>query len=142
MSDDGIPVGPRVMTGGMVWFPRMLDKIRRHAEGRLASDYVPYLGKGFDGRCLRYLRVDYDDLVTRTLSGGSDEEILLWCFQEGRALSDEDIEVWNGFISKRGWRDGDVVQKDLEDDKVADGLGDRTDIVTYFDLDDADEGRT
>lgn len=102
---------------------------------------MPYLGKGFDGRCLRFLRVDYDALVARTVSGGTDEEILAWCFQEGRALSDEDIEVWNGFISKRGWRDGESVQKDLDDDKLADGLGDRADIVTYFDLDDADEGR-
>ena len=135
------PKSPRERAGGMVWFPRMLDKIRLHANGCLPEAYVPFRGKGFDGRCLRYLRVEYDALVRRTLSGGSDEEILVWCFENGRALSEEDIEVWNGFLSKRGWRDGDAVLRDLEDSKKADGLGDRTDILTYFDYDDVDEGR-
>jgi gluconokinase len=124
----------------MVWFARMLDKIRLHAEGRLSGAYVPFLGKGFDGRCLRYLRVDYDALVARTLAGGNDEELLAWCFETGRRLTAEDIEVWNGFLSKRGWRDGEAVTANLEESKRADGLGDRADIVTFFDYDGVDEG--
>ncbi len=137
-----LPRSPREEAGGMVWFPRMLDKIRLHDSGNLPGAYVPFRGKGFDGRCLRYLRVEYDALVRRTLSGGSDEEILAWCFENGRALSEEDIEVWNGFLSKRGWRDGDAVLRNLEGSKKADGLGDRADILTYFDYDDVDEGRS
>jgi len=137
-----VPAGPRETTGGMVWFARMVDKIRLHSEGRLSVAYVPFLGKGFDGRCLRYLRVDYNALTTRTRAGGSDEDILAWCFEAGRQLTDEDIEVWNGFLSKRGWRDGEKVTADLEESKRADGLGDRADIVTFFDYDDADEDRS
>jgi hypothetical protein len=31
-----------------------------------------------DGACLNFLRVSYDDLRQRVISGGNDEEILDW----------------------------------------------------------------
>ena len=141
MSETKCPKSPHATVRGMVWFARMLDKIRLHDCGELADDYVPYLGIGFDGRCLRFLRIDYDALIGRTLSGGSDEEILQWCGEHGRELSDEDIQVWNGFLSKRGWRDGEDVSRNLDESKAAGGLEGREDILTYFDYNDADEGR-
>jgi hypothetical protein len=33
------PKSPREMTRGMMYFPRMLDKIRLHARGELHEDY-------------------------------------------------------------------------------------------------------
>lgn len=48
--------------GGLVYFGRMLDKIRLLAEGSLPEDYHPNLGKGFDGACCRFLRVAYEDV--------------------------------------------------------------------------------
>ncbi len=126
---------------GMAWFPRMLDKVRLHARGELPPDYTPWLGKGFDGRCCRFLRLDYERLVARTLQGGADEEILEWCFQEGRPLSDEDIEVWSAFIRKRGLRDSPEILADLEDSKRKNGLAHRTDIDTYLRRHDVEEGR-
>jgi hypothetical protein len=59
----------------------------------------------FDSRCTRFLGVDYDELKKRTLEGGSDEEILDWCFERGRKPGEEEIEIWNAFLAKRGWRD-------------------------------------
>ena len=111
------PCSGHETTRGMAWFPRMLDKLRLRAKGELPPDYVPWLGQGFDGRCCRYLRVEYAALVARTLKGGTDEEILDWCFQAGRALSGEDIEVWSAFICKRGLRDSPEILADLEDTK-------------------------
>ena len=125
----------------MAWFPRMLDKIRLHARGELPVEYIPWLGKGFDGRCLRYLRVDYDALVARVLQGGTDAEILQWCFTQGRVLSEEDIAIWSDFLRKRGWRDSSAVLADLEDSKKQSGLGHRAELDTYFRFNDADEGR-
>jgi hypothetical protein len=125
----------------MVWFPRMLDKLRLHARGGLPPDFIPWPGKGFDGRCCRYLRVEYDALVARTLEGGTDEEILAWCFKVGRPLSDEDIEVWSDFLRKRGLRDSPEVLADLEDSKRKNGLAHRADIDTYLRRQDAEEGR-
>jgi Domain of unknown function (DUF5069) len=43
-------------------------------------------------------------LVDRVLKGGSDEEILEWCFANGRRLNQEEIFVWNQFMTKRGQR--------------------------------------
>ena len=66
--------------GGIVHFGRMLDKIRLQARGQLPAEYHENLGIGFDGRCCSLLRVKYADLVERVKQGGSDEQILQWCF--------------------------------------------------------------
>ena len=129
--------------GGIYYFGRMLDKIRLHAAGRFPADYVANLGdkeaRFVDGRCTRFLYVSYERLVQRVLSGGSDEEILEWCFKEGRRPTDEEIQNWNGFISKPGWRD-DTSQR-FAAAKQSLGFADRADINTWFDLQDAEEER-
>ena len=51
--------------GGIVYFGRMLDKIRLHGERKLPADYHDHLGKGFDLRCCNFLRVQYDRVVAR-----------------------------------------------------------------------------
>ena len=126
----------------MMWFPRMLDKIRLQALGDLHPDYHPNLGRAvaMDGRCLNFLRIKFEDLKNRVAQGGTDEEILEWCIQNGRRPNDEEIEVWNGFILKRGWRDKGSAE--LAETKKREGLGDRDDIQTFVDYHDVDEGRT
>jgi len=74
------PRSPFDQVGGLVYFARMLDKIRLSARGQLREDFQKNLGIGFDGRCTRYLHINYADLVDRVLQGGSDEEVLEWCF--------------------------------------------------------------
>jgi gluconokinase len=134
---------PRDLVGGIAVFGRILDKIRLNArEGQLPEGYHLGLIPGkrtFDDRVCRLLDVDFDALTQRTLAGGSDEEILEWCFQTGRRPDAEQIEIWNGFMHKRGWRD--AASKGLEEQKAEAGLGHRDDIVTFFDLMDAEEGR-
>jgi len=121
--------------GGIVFFGRMLDKIRLHAHGQLPADYNR--GTGFDRRCTSFLKIEYPALVERTLEGGSDEDILEWCFQEGHRPGEEDILVWNSFMTKRGWRDD--VSKWLEEEKKKRGFAHRDDIQTAFDFHKADE---
>ena len=75
---------PSAKVGNLVYFGRMLDKIRSHAKGELPPDYQANLGKGFDGNCTQLLRVNYDQLVERVKQGGTDNEILQWCFSTGR----------------------------------------------------------
>ena len=135
------PKSPKEMTSGMMWFPRMLDKIRLHARGELGEDYHTRLGKtrAADGLCLNFLRMNYSELRDRVLEGGSDEEILEWCYAKGRRLNEGDLRVWNGFISKLGWND--LATPILEEQKQRDGISDRIDIVTIPDLIDLDEGR-
>src|SRR5437773_2566983 len=94
-------------TKGLIYFARMLDKIRLKARGELPPDYFTGVDEDptmFDARCTRFLGVNYDELVKRTLKGGSYQEILEWCFVRGRRPSEEEIAIWNGFISKRRTR--------------------------------------
>lgn len=87
----------------------------------------------------RFLGVEFADLSARTIAGGSDEEILAWCVEHGADIDAERIEIWNGFMSKRGWRD--EASASVESQKQQAGLGIRDDIQTFFDLMDAEEGR-
>ena len=73
------------------------------------------------------------------LQGGTDEEILEWCFEKGRRVNDGDLFVWNAFVSKLGWRDS--AAEILEEAKTKHGLTDRDDIATITDLIDFEEGR-
>jgi gluconokinase len=125
--------------GGIVFFGRMLDKIRLHAAGCLPPDYFVGTANGthFDSRCTRFLRIDYKAVVDRVLKGGSDEEILEWCFQHGHRPSDDEIQVWNEFMMKRGWHDAG--SDELREAKRQRGFGDRDDIQTWFDLHSAEE---
>ena len=135
------PKSPNEMTGGMIYFPRMLDKIRLHGRGQLHEDYHKNLGaqRAADGACCNFLRVNYVDLRDRVLQGGSDEEILEWCFENGRRPNEGDILVWNSFASKLGWRD--FATPTLERVKKEVGISDRDDIATIPDLIDLEEGR-
>jgi gluconokinase len=130
---------PRETVGGLFYFGRMLDKIRMHAKGELPMDYHRNLGKGFDEKCVKFLRIDYDQLVERVKQGGTDEEILQWCFDNGRRQNKYNIYVWNEFMRKRGWNDevSEIVQRR----KAEAGMSDRSDIQTSFQFIDADEGR-
>ena len=136
------PCSDSVETKGLVYFARMLDKIRLHASGELPPDYFVGVADDptlFDARCTRFLGVDYDELVARTLQGGSNEEILDWCFKRGRHPSDEDIAIWSSFLLKRGWRDD--ASSDLQAAKERGGFEKRDDIQTWVDLHNAEEGR-
>ena len=130
---------PYDKVGGIYYVGRMLDKIRLHAAGKLPEDYQPNLGTGFDGRAISFLQVDYPSLVERVKQGGTDTEILEWCFETGRHPTDEQIEIWNEFMRKRGWNDEGTpaVIRRLKEINSAD----RTDILTSFDFIDLDEGR-
>src|SRR5450432_4286882 len=130
---------PAEMVGGLVHIGRMLDKIRAHANGELPADYIPNLGKGFDGRSVRFLGVSYDDVVARVQQGGTDDEILRWAFAKGRTPSEDEMEIWNEFMRKCGWRDN--ISETLVRRKKESGLAGRDDIETMFQYIDADEGR-
>jgi hypothetical protein len=133
------PVSAYTKVGGMYLFARALDKIRKHARGELHENHVPFLGKGFDDRLCRFLRVDYEAVKARVLAGDSDEEVFAWCQQHGRGVDENDVLIWNNFVSKRGWRDETTAA--LEADKAKRDLAHRSDIVTFFDFYEVDEGR-
>ena len=131
---------PFSKVGGLFFFGRTLDKIKAHAKGELPADYQPNLGKGFDERLMKFLGVDYPELVERVKQDGGDEEVLQWCFSKGRRPSEEEIYVWNEFMRKRGWND--EASETLTRRKKESGMAGRSEIETMFTYIDADEGRS
>lgn len=129
--------------GGLVYFGRMLDKIRLAAAGTLPPDWQTARGMAsntsFDARCCRFLQITYAALEVETLRGDkSDEALLEWAFQNGRRPNNEEIEVWNAFMTKRGWRDAGTER--LNERLVEIGLPPGT-VQTMFEFIDLDEGR-
>jgi gluconokinase len=124
--------------GRLVYFGRMLDKIRLHAAGKLPPDYHHNLGIGFDGRCCLFLGVEYTALKARVLAGGTDGEVLAWGHEQGGARTDDQCNIWNRFMMKIGWRDDRTVV--LRQRIVELGLSGKP-IETFFDLNEFDEGR-
>ena len=124
-------------TNGLRYFPRLLDKNRLKAAGKLDPEYHENLGHGADRRLVRFLRVEYSKLCDRVRKGGSDEEILEWCYANGHRLYKNDIEI--GFSSKLGWND--FASNHLAKSKAAAGLEKRDDIQTLAELFDIEEGR-
>ena len=133
------PITAFAKLGGLLFLPHTLDKIRKHARDELHEEHHEFIGKGFDGRLCHFLGLTYEALKARTLAGGTDEEILAWIQQHGRKLTEMDLLIWNGFAAKRGWRDD--ASPTLEKQKAESGLAHRTDLLTFFDYYEVDEGR-
>ena len=131
---------PSETVGGIVYFGRMLDKIRMHDRNELPTDYQANLGRGFDEFCTKFLHVQYHDVVRRVREGGTDEEILWWCFDKGHRPTENEIYVWNEFMRKRGWND--EITETLRRRKKEAGMAGRSEIDTMFGFIDADEGRS
>ncbi len=128
---------------GLVYFGRMLDKIRLAAAGKLPEGWQPMRGsamKGsFDWRCCSFLHLDYAKLEAETLKADkTDEQLLAWAFANGRRPTDEEIEIWNAFMTKRGWRDAGTQR--LNERLAEIGLPPGT-VQTMFEFIDLDEGR-
>lgn len=139
MSASSVPRSAADQVGGLFYFARMLDKIRLHASGALPADYHANLGKGADKWCTGFLHIEYEALRQRVLEGGSDEEILEWCYTHGHRLNDVDLMIWNAFLAKLGWND--FASKRLAEVKKESGLAARDDIQTMAQYFDVDEGR-
>ncbi len=128
---------------GIVYFGRMLDKIRLAAAGKLPPDWEVARGTkmptSFDSRCCRFLKINYAAVEAETLKGDkSDEQLLEWAFRHGWQPSEEEIEIWNAFMTKRGWRDAGTQR--LNERLAELGLPTGT-VQTMFEFIDLDEGR-
>lgn len=135
--------GPAEQVQGLVYFGRMLDKIRLAAAGKLPAGWQPSRGtaaKGsFDSRCCAFLHLDYAAIEAETLKADkSDEELLAWAYAHGHRPSETEIEVWNAFMGKLGWRDAVTPRVHIRLGEI--GLPPGT-VETMFEFIDIDEGR-
>jgi hypothetical protein len=130
---------PYEKTCGLVYFGRMLDKIRNLASGELPPEYVEDFEKDFDQKCAMFLGVTYELLVSYVNEGLTDQAILQSCFGMGHRRSEDEIHMWNEFMRKRGWND--ELSGTLENQKKKHAMLSRSEIQTVFQFIDADSGR-
>src|SRR6187402_1682207 len=115
------PCSDYVETRGVFFFARMVDKIRLHAQGLLPPDYNVGFNDptSFDARFCRFWEVDFEEARTKALETANNEEVFDHCFRNRSKPNDEQVLVWNQFVIKRGWRDGNT---GVEDEKTLLGL--------------------
>lgn len=133
------PRSPYDKVGGLYYFGRMFDKVALHDAGELPDDYLENLGTGFDKRCCNFLDISYEQFQDLVKSSSSVEAALESAYKIGRRPSEEETEVWNEFLRKRGWND--EATPILLKRKQESGFESRDDIRTMFDYLDVDEGR-
>lgn len=133
------PCSPKLEIDGLIYFPRLCDKIRLQAAGKLGEDYHANLGGGMDLWICQFLGVDYSKLADLIKNGASDTEALTWARNNGLQRPDYELAWWNAYMRTRGFRD-DLSER-LASRIQESGFGDRDDILTFMDYIDADEGR-
>ena len=118
----------------------MIDKIRLHLRGELPDEYKANFGlaDGLDGALSQFLNLNHNTIVERVRQGGTDEEMLEWCFANGLRPNETQIRVWNAFAEKLGWRDNAAVTVARVKKMIGPA---RANIATIFDCIDADERR-
>ena len=132
------PRSPYERLGDYVHLPRLIDKARLHHKGLL--DGYNYKTVGFDKHLLAFLKIDPDAFEKAATELDDAHAVLEWVRQDSVAHSPEEIAEWNQAMISR--HPDTAVKKARFSHflKEAGGEG-RTDIGTYFDLIEFDEGR-
>ena len=88
---------PRERLGGYVILPRLIDKVRLHAQGLLPEPCRSVLRPGLplDGRFLCLHRIATGGPSTAVLSNDDDEAILAWVTATALLHTSQEIEAWS-----------------------------------------------
>jgi hypothetical protein len=134
---------PYEKTAKLVYFPRLIEKIRLHQQGRLPPDFQENFGDKkpwvLDDICCRFMRVSHAQLQALVTSQRTNEEILEQCWLLAGRRSEHEIDIWSGWITRVGWRDAQSPRIASWKREIAREKDES--LQTLFDLLDAEEGR-
>ena len=129
------PRSPKEKIAGLVQLGRMIDKGRAYKEKRLADYIYPC---PLDKIILNFLRID-SDTFAKMVVDKKDDEISIWAKDLTKSKSSREISFVNKQILDRKPDSQDRLQYFNEiRDKIDPS---RTDIITWVDLLDLEEGR-
>jgi len=129
------PRSPREKLGGYVHLARMIDKARAKAASTVGEYIYPC---PLDQALLEFLEIGADAFYEE-VQDRDDPEFLTWVNRNAKSRSSEEIEDWNQSFLDRKPRNEASLQRFLEiRNRLAPG---RTDITTWPDLLDLEEGR-
>lgn len=93
---------PRETLDGYVILPRLIDKVRLHARGKLPTAYVAQLlapEPALDGRFLAFTGLDAGRLRAAILASPDDAAVLSWVERHGKPRTDAEKTAWAEAIS-------------------------------------------
>jgi hypothetical protein len=129
------PRSPKQLLGGFAHLGRMIDKARANAAGTLGEYIYPC---PLDQALLEFLGLDAD-AVLDVAKQNADDEALRWVQDHAAPHSAKDIAAWNQTFFARKPTDEKNLQYFLETrNRIAPH---RTDVTTWVDLLDLEEGR-
>ena len=130
------PRSPKQKIAGLVQLGRMIDKGRAYKEKRLADYIYPC---PLDKIILNFLRID-SDTFAKMVVDKKDDEISIWAKDLTKSKSSREISFVNKQILDRKPDSQDRLEYFNEIRDKFDPS--RTDIITWVDLLDLEEGRT
>ncbi|MGA2556992.1 MAG: DUF5069 domain-containing protein [Verrucomicrobiota bacterium] len=134
------PRSPRETMDGWMYLPRYIDKIRLHLAGKLHSDYIENLGKGFDGFWLKAAGVTHDQMLEVVKNSITDGEVCDWVRQNVKRTPAEKAAHREEMMSRPLAGDANGLAR-LKMRKEQAGAAHRDDIRTFVDAIDLDENR-
>jgi hypothetical protein len=123
---------------GLLHLPRFIAKIRKHLAGELPPSYQRNFCRGFDRFLCLHLKVDPQAVVDLVRDCGEDEALLDEKLLE---LFPDDLRVaaWNRELVQKGM--SEMGREALQQAKEKMGAGHRSDLISFADMIDFDEGR-
>jgi len=129
------PRSPKETLDGIVHFARIIDKVRAKGAGLIGEYIYPC---PLDQMLLGFFEIDAEDFF-KVVQGKTDKEIALWLRAHGVRRSDVEIARWNtNFLNRKPVNAEEEAHFLKQKNRLA---PDRTDIITWVDLLDVDEGR-
>ncbi|MDR2862539.1 MAG: DUF5069 domain-containing protein [Puniceicoccales bacterium] len=123
---------------GLLHLPRFIAKIRKHLADDLPKSYQRNFCKGFDRFLCLHLGIEPEAVIAAVRESGEDTAAL-----DARliALFPADCRVakWNRELVQKGM--SEMGREALEDAKRKMGAANRTDLISFADMIDFDEGR-
>lgn len=123
---------------GLLHLPRFIAKIRKHLAGTLPSSYQRNFTKGFDNFLCIHLGIEPAAVIAAVRESKDDAAAL---DRRLNALFPADLRVakWNRELVQKGM--SEMGREALADAKAKMGIASRTDLLSFADMIDFDEGR-
>lgn len=129
------PRSPRVRLGGFVHLPRLLDKARAFAGGRIGDYIYPC---PLDQRFFQFTGITSDAFLAAVRADRSDTEMLAWVMDNLVPVRQQyEIDAWSRWMEALS--PGDLQRHRTFAEEIERLARDRTHIVTYFDRLDLDD---
>ena len=129
------PRSPRVKLGGFVHLPRLLDKARAAAAGKIGEFIYPC---PLDNRFFAFTGLNPEALLAEVKTGRNDTEMLAWVMNNLTPKRQPwEIQAWSDYLTALS--PGDIQRHKVFAEHIEKLGPSRDDIFTYFDRLDLDD---